>query len=130
MSEKPGHELAGLARVAERDGAVLVAVDDVGDRLPHADVGELRVGGEVVHQGRTRVHRRTEDPEAGVQERLLAGHREAVGRVVDVLVHHRRGDVGGLTVVQQDLAEAILSANRPLSFLTRLIWELVMLFVS
>ena len=120
----------GLAGVAERDGAVLVAVEDVGDRLPHADVGELRVGGEVEHQRRSRVHRRTEDPEAGVLERLLAGHREAVGRVVDVLVHHDRGDVGGLTVVQQDLAERDLVGEQALSFLTRLIWELVMLFVS
>ena len=37
-----------------------------------------------------------------------------MGRVVDVLVHHRRGDVGGLTVVQQDLAEADLVGEQAL----------------
>ena len=98
LSLKPAMYTDGLAGLAQGHGAVLVAVDGVGDGLAnflHVE-GVDRV---VEEQRRSGVDGRADDADAGGDVGLLGGWREAVGGIVNLLGQDEGGDGGGLAVV-------------------------------
>ena len=85
----PDINSAGDARGAQRDDAVLLAVDDVGDGLPHFFPVELR-DLEVEVDRRAAVGRRADHPDAAAAKLQLGRGRKAVGGVVDLFGQDQR----------------------------------------